>query len=137
VKSVTVSVPVFRKRSRAVALATEPRAVRRRPAAIAKALALAHHIQAAIDRGTFSTRVDMARRLGLSGARMTQFLTLLLLAPDIQERLLELEAIDGVEPITEKQVRRRLCSEREWARQREYLARPLGAARRPKRQVHQ
>ena len=49
---------------------------------------------------------------------MTQFLTLLTLAPEIQEWLLGLEAVDGVEPVTEKAVRRALCVHVEWRLQR-------------------
>jgi hypothetical protein len=48
-------------------------------------------------------------------------MNLLLLAPDIQEHVLDLEAMDGLEPMTEKQVRRP-CSEREWVKQRAQLA---------------
>jgi len=128
VRTVSISVPIYRKRSsQVVVLSRTPTRVRRRPSAIAKAIALAHHIQAAIDSGRFGSRVDVARRLGLSGARMTQFLTLLTLAPDIQEWLLGLEAVDGVEPIAEKRVRQRLCCDDEWRVQRAKLG-PFVAA---------
>lgn len=69
---------------------TAPAAVR--PAKIALTLALAHKIQRAIDAGTLADRADAARRLGLTRARMTQILDLLLLAPDIQESILFLNA---------------------------------------------
>jgi hypothetical protein len=80
-------------------------------------LALAHHIQRAIDRGVFASQSDVARRLGLTTARVTQVMNLLLLAPDLQERLLALEAVDGVEPVSEK-VLRRAPSTRCWGSQR-------------------
>lgn len=78
----------------------------RRPAKVARMLALAHHIQNAIDRGMVADRAAVARKLGFTRARITQLLDLLLLAPDIQARVLELEAVDGVEPMSERALRR-------------------------------
>ena len=51
---------------------------------------------------------------------MTQILDLLLLAPDIQEHILHLKAVDGVEPLAERALRdvvRHAC----WAEQRAVL----------------
>lgn len=89
----------------------------RRPARVAQALALAHRLQAAIERGEYRDRADLARQLGFTRARVTQLLDLLLLAPDIQERVLDLEAIDGVEPIAERALRG-LVRHESWAEQR-------------------
>jgi ParB-like chromosome segregation protein Spo0J len=61
-------------------------------------LALAHTLEAAIAAGEFADRADVARHLGFTRARVTQLLDLTLLAPDIQEAVLALEAVDGVEP---------------------------------------
>ena len=77
----------------------------RRPARVAVMLALAHKIQDAIDRGTVRDRAEVARRLGFTRARITHLLDLTLLAPDLQERILVLEAIDGVEPMSERALR--------------------------------
>lgn len=74
----------------------------RRPAKVERLLALAHHIQRAIDQGLVRNRAAVARKLGLTEARVTQFMDLLYLAPDIQLWVLELEAVDGVEPICER-----------------------------------
>jgi ParB-like chromosome segregation protein Spo0J len=63
-------------------------------------LALAHKIQQAIDRGAVHNRAEVARRLGLTRARVTQLLDLTLLASDIQERILFAEAVDGLEPLS-------------------------------------
>jgi hypothetical protein len=52
---------------------------------------------------------------------MTQLLDLLLLAPDIQARGLELEAIDGVEPMSERSLRATVRASA-WDRQRETCA---------------
>jgi len=86
------------------ALPPKPEPVRR-PAKVARMLALAHHIQNAIDRSVVADRAAVARKLGFTRARITQLLDLLLLAPDIQVRVLELEAIDGVEPMSERALR--------------------------------
>jgi hypothetical protein len=73
--------PLFRHKSRAVTLAETPPPPKpepvRRPAKVAQQLALAHHLQAAIDRGAIADRADVARKLGLTRARVTQLLDLL------------------------------------------------------------
>jgi hypothetical protein len=84
--------------------APPPKTVRR-PARVAQALALSHRLQAAIVRGDYRDRADLARQLGFTRARVTQLLDLLLLAPAIQERVLDLEAVDGVEPMAERALR--------------------------------
>jgi hypothetical protein len=89
----------------------------RRPARVAVMLALAHKIQDAIDRGVVRDRAEVARRLGLTRARVTQIMDLTLLAPDLQEQILRMESVDGVEPIHERTVRDRLPS-LSWAGQR-------------------
>ena len=71
----------------------------RRPARVAVMLALAHKIQDAIDRGAVRDQAEAARRLGITRARVTQLLDLTMLAPDIQEAVLDLESVDGVEPL--------------------------------------
>lgn len=86
------------------ALPAKPEPVSR-PAKVARMLALAQHIQNAIDRGMVADRAAVARKLGFTRARITQLLDLVLLAPDIQVRVLELEAIDGVEPMSERALR--------------------------------
>jgi len=77
----------------------------RRPARVAVMLALAHKIQDAIDRGVVRDRAEVARRLGLTRARVTQLMDLTLLAPDVQEQILFAESVDGREPISERQLR--------------------------------
>lgn len=77
----------------------------RRPARVAISLALAHKIHQAIDRGHIRGQAEAARRLGLTWARLTQLLNLTLLAPEIQERILFAEAVDGIEPMSERGLR--------------------------------
>ena len=112
---------LFRTRGRGVRYGTEPPPAKpepvRRPAKVARLLALAHKIQDAIDRGAVADRATVARRLGFTRARVTQLLDLTLLAPDIQERVLEMEAIDGVEPMSERRLRKLLC-QTSWSEQR-------------------
>ena len=76
-----------------------------RPARVALMLALAHKIAAAIASGQLRDQADAAHRLDLTRARVTQLLALLALAPDLQERVLFLEAVDGIEPLTERALR--------------------------------
>ena len=88
-----------------------------RPARVAQMLALAHRLEAAIDRGGYRDRADLARQLGFTRARVTQLLDLTLLAPDIQEQILNLEAIDGREPLTERGIRE-VVAQTGWEEQR-------------------
>jgi hypothetical protein len=119
--TLVVSAPLHRVRARhSQGFVKEAPVVRlpvRRPARVAVMLALAHTIDAAIRTGRLRDQADAAGRLGLSRPRVTQLLSLLQLAPDLQERVLFLEAVDGVEPLTERDLRlvtRVLC----WADQR-------------------
>jgi len=72
----------------------------RRPARVAQMVALAHRLEAAIASGQFKDRAELARTVGLTRARITQIMDLVLLAPDIQEEVLEMEAVDGAEPMS-------------------------------------
>ncbi len=114
--------PLFRRQGRRVELrdappaVTEPRAPVRRPAKVARMLALAHHLQRLVDDGQVADRAALARKLGLTRARVTQLLDLLLLAPRIQAMVLTLEAIDGLEPMSERQLRS-LVSSVAWEQQ--------------------
>lgn len=81
-----------------------------RPARVARRLALAHRIAADIEAGRYKDYADVARRHGLTRARLTQLMNLLLLAPDIQEEVLTIEFPVGREPVTERSLRRVLAS---------------------------
>jgi hypothetical protein len=100
-----------------------PLAPVRKPARVAVMLALAHKLQQAIDRGELRDQADAARRLGFNRARITQLFDLTLLAPGIQEQILFLEAVEGVEPITERALRR-VARARGWAEQRQAFSSP-------------
>ncbi len=94
----------------------EPKTVRT-PARVALLLALAATIDLAIDNSRLASQREAARCLGLSPARITQLLAMLQLAPDLQEQILLLEAVDGLEPITERQLRP-LTRVLDWSEQR-------------------
>lgn len=109
-----------RIRQRAVSFAlpqTEPTRARK-PATIALTVALAHHTDRSIRAGRFEDRNAAARMLGISKPRMTQVMLLLMLAPDLQERLLFLQqTAQGSDPVTEAAIRP-LAMTRSWAAQR-------------------
>jgi len=95
----------------------------RRPARVAVMLALAHKIQQAIDTGAVRDRAEVARRLGFTRARVTHLMDLTLLAPDLQEHVLGLEAVDGIEPISERSLRA-VVHAGSWAEQRRVWSSP-------------
>ena len=99
--------------------APEPTAAKpsRRPARVAQMLALAHRLQAALDHGQYKDQAELSRHLGLTEARVTQLLDLTLLAPDIQEGIVFLEALGGVEPNSEHALRA-IVRLRQWCEQR-------------------
>jgi hypothetical protein len=89
----------------------------RRPARVARMLALAHHLERAVDSGEYLDRAELSRRYGITRARVTQILNLTLLAPDIQDQILHLEAVDGLEPSSERALRE-VSSAIDWEEQR-------------------
>ena len=107
--SIVVSAPLHRLRVRHgqgfVKQAPIVRLPVRRPARVAIMLALAHSIDAAINAGRLRDPGEAAQRLGLTRPRIPRRLALLQLARGLQERVLFLEAVDGLEPLTERDPR--------------------------------
>ncbi len=93
-----------------------PKEPEKRPARIALQLALAYRIQWAIEAGEIRDQAEAARLLGLTRARLTQVLDLTLLAPEIQERLLGVEA----ESLSERAMRS-VSGIEDWNGQRQAL----------------
>lgn len=93
----------------------EKSAVRRYRARVARQLALAHALRRRLDAGEFA---DMARQLGFTRARVTQLMDLLLLAPEVQEEVLLLEAPAGRQPLSERGLREALLGTLDWLEQR-------------------
>ena len=54
----------------------------------ARQLALAHHIERMVESGKLADYAAAARALGITRARLTQIMNLLLLAPVLQRRVL-------------------------------------------------
>lgn len=87
------------------------------PAHVARQVALAHHLQAAINRGAVADQAAVARKLGLTRARITQLFDPLMLAADRQKQVLALEAADGAESMAEQPLRA-VAHTGTWAEQR-------------------
>ncbi|MGE0328318.1 MAG: hypothetical protein AB7K71_38325 [Polyangiaceae bacterium] len=83
----------------------DPPGTCRRPAYVARLLAFAHQLRGVLERGEVSGVGELARRLGVSQPRVTQILNLTYLSPAIQAHVVSLEAVDGVEPMTERPLR--------------------------------
>ena len=88
------------------------------PARIARLVALAHHLDGMVRSGVAPDYAALAAVGHVTTARVSQYMGLLLLAPDIQERLLDMVKPDtGREPIGEQHLRP-VVAEPDWAKQR-------------------
>ena len=85
------------------------------PSRAARMLALAHYIEGLIEAGRLSGYAAAARELGLTRARLTQVMGLLVLAPEIQE------AVSVGKLRASERVLRRTVREPEWELQRQTL----------------
>src|SRR5688572_8203839 len=85
---------------------------------IARLLALAHKLDAAIRAGEIRNWADIATLGSITRARASQIAGLLNLCPSIQEALLLMPpTTSGRDQITERSIRR-ISNERSWRRQR-------------------
>jgi len=85
---------------------------------VARLLALAHRFEKLIRDGEVRDYADLARLGHVSRARLTQIMNLLNLAPDIQEAILFLPAVEaGDDPLHERQLRP-VVNVLDWGRQR-------------------
>ena len=85
---------------------------------VARLMALAIKIDGLIQSGAISDQAEAARLGHVSRARMTQIMNLLLLAPDIQDQVLNLpRTVRGHDPIAETHLRS-IVREIDWTRQR-------------------
>ena len=85
---------------------------------VSRLLALALHMDGLRRQGEVTDYAELARLAMVTRARMTQIMSLLLLAPDIQEEILFLPRSDGGrDPIREKAVRP-IASVPDWRKQR-------------------
>ncbi|HEU4408244.1 MAG TPA: hypothetical protein VFS43_23480, partial [Polyangiaceae bacterium] len=117
------------RRGRALAVVAEapPALPTGRAARAAYALALAHAFEDRLARGLAGDLADLARQAGLSRARITQLMDLLLLAPELQEEVLFRVEGPGERPLTERGLREvvhALDWEEQRRRYRALVARP-------------
>ena len=85
---------------------------------VARLMALAIRLEDLISSGQVPNYAALADLAHVSRPRITQIINLVLLAPDIQESLLFLPAVQGgPDPITERDLRP-IAAEPNWARQR-------------------
>ena len=104
-------------RRRAPAFKTNPASEpQERPHRIARILALAHRLDELARSGAVRDHGELARLGHVSPARICQFMTLLHLAPAIQEYLLFLTTAETI-PVTEHALRK-IAREPRWDRQR-------------------
>src|SRR5438067_12882995 len=94
-------------------VANEPQG---RPHRIARVVALAHRLDELVRAGAVRDHGELARLGHVSPARICQFMTLLHLAPAIQEYLLFLTTAETI-PVTEHALRK-IAREPRWDRQR-------------------
>lgn len=98
------------------------------PSRIARLVALAHRIENLVRAGSIRDYAEVATVAGITRARVSQIVNLLLLAPDLQEQLLfQLRPAQGREVIGESLIRD-IALEPDWAVQRRMLATVLGRA---------
>jgi hypothetical protein len=92
---------------------------------VARLMALALHFDRLLGEGVVQNYAQLARRGHVTRARITQIMTLLNLAPDLQETLLFLpRTLKGRDPITEQRVRA-VAAQATWEDQRKAWARIL------------
>jgi hypothetical protein len=88
---------------------------------ITRLMALAIKFQAMVDRGEACDYADLARLGYVTRARLTQIMNLLLLAPDIQEQILFMDASQRVSRAATERELRSFAPVIEWEEQRRRL----------------
>lgn len=92
---------------------------------VSRLMALAIRFDQLIRDGVVADQADLARLGHVTRARLTQIMNLLSLAPDIQEAILFLPALErGREPITERDLRP-IAALVEWRTQRKIWGRSV------------
>ena len=85
---------------------------------ITRLLVLGHHFEQLIRDGVVKDYAEIARLTGLTRARVTQIVNLTLLAPEIQEKILNLTNVTGgSDPVTERALRE-VAAQVNWQRQK-------------------
>ncbi|MEO0482226.1 MAG: hypothetical protein AAF138_01220 [Planctomycetota bacterium] len=90
---------------------------------ITRLMSLAIKLDGLIASGAIADQAEFARAGCITRARATQIMSLLYLAPDIQDAILDLPPVaQGRDPVTERDVRP-IAAEMDWERQRAVWAR--------------
>jgi len=107
-----LSVDFARKRPQRATVAPTGRIPR-----VIRMLALAHQIDGMVRAAELRDLADAARAIGVTRARMTQIMNLLLLVPEIQEAILDLPPVtSGRDPVSERTLRP-IVAESDWNKQ--------------------
>lgn len=129
-----VSFAAAARERRVMRPATEPKPPAPPPLPrVTRLMALAIRMESLIASGAMADQADLARAGYVTRARMTQVMSLLHLAPDIQQAILDLPPVTkGRDPVTERDLRpvaAQLC----WTRQRAMWDETTGRSRRADR----
>jgi len=95
-----------------------PPAAEQGPCRLARILALAYHFDDMIRDGTVRGQAEIARLMRVTRARVTQVMTLLLLAPDIQEEILGGDAGNAAKGFPSERRARGIALASSWSSQR-------------------
>ncbi len=101
-----------------------------RPARIAMILALARKYERMVNSRKVESFTDLAMKSGLTKARISQLMDLTLLAPDLQRVIMRLQSTDGIEPVTERGIRK-LVNVVGWGEQRREWGRMISGSLSP------
>ena len=85
---------------------------------ISRLMALAIRFDGLIRSGVVTDQFELARLGLVTRARVTQIMSLLNLAPDIQEQLLELPAVESGRAVVTERAMREIVAELDWGVQR-------------------
>lgn len=88
---------------------------------LTRLLVLGHHLERLVREGAVKDYAEVSRLTGLTRARVTQIVNLTLLAPEIQEAILNMSStLRGRDAVTEHDLRQHV-TQVEWERQRQGL----------------
>ena len=93
---------------------------------VSRLMALAIRMQELVDAGEVADYAELARLAHVSRTRISQIMSLTLLAPDIQEAILFLPCTDGGCGAVGERRARSICAVADWRNQRRMLGEMVG-----------